>query len=241
MEKAIVLLSGGLDSTTCAKMAAIEHGPGNVIALSLNYGQKHAVEQLAAEKVFEELKLLKFINKTLPSIFAGAGSTLVDADKPNPEVTYEELRKDFGVSPTYVPFRNGNLLSAAAAIALVEGASFIYYGAHAEDSRNWAYPDCTPEFNGAMANAIYVGTYHKVRLKTPLQWMMKGDVVTLGTMIGAPLHLSHSCYNGKQPACGKCPTCVERIAAFKNVGLMDPIPYEIEIDWAGCQPWVYTK
>jgi 7-cyano-7-deazaguanine synthase len=142
-----------------------------------------------------------------------------------PHLTYKEIAEGEGVSPTYVPFRNGNLLSTAASLALVEGAGAIYFGAHAEDARGWAYPDCTPEFIGSMASAIYIGSYHRVRLVTPVEWMMKHDIVAVATQIGAPLHLTLSCYEGLRPACGKCPTCVERLAAFETNGLTDPIEY----------------
>ena len=123
------------------------------------------------------------------------------------------------------------MLAAAAALALVEKADYIYYGAHAEDARGFAYPDCTPEFNGAMANAIYVGTYHKVRLITPLQWSSKKEVVELAQRLESPIHLTYSCYAGREKHCGKCPTCVSRVEAFKLAGLKDPVEYEIMIDW----------
>lgn len=226
--KAIVLLSGGLDSTTCAKLAVNLYGAKNVIAVSISYGQKHAAELAAACNVATELEIDDFMIINMPTdLFEGGGSTLVDKDKSNPETTYAELKESYGVSPTYVPFRNANFLSVATTIALKKGAEVIFYGAHAEDAKNWAYPDCTPEFNGSMAAAIYVGSYHKVRLVTPLQWLDKAGVVQLGTDIGAPLELTLSCYNGEVPACGKCSTCVSRIEAFKSQNLVDPIPYKI--------------
>lgn len=223
--KAVVLLSGGMDSATCASLAAKRHGPENVMALSLLYGQKHAREVEAAKKIAGALGLGGHRIHELPPIFVGAGSTLVDPDKETPQTTYEELAETFGVSPTYVPFRNGVLLSAATALALGVGAEEIYYGAHAEDSRNWAYPDCTPEFNGAMANAIYVGTYHRVRLVAPLQYLDKAGVVRLASELGVPMELTWSCYNGGDLACGKCPTCVSRLKAFERAGMVDPVPY----------------
>lgn len=237
MSKAIVLLSGGMDSTTCATMAVLEHGAENVIALTMFYGQKHEVEINSAKAVCKQLGIETHKVIQLPDIFKGYGSTLMDADKPNPELSYKDINESFGVSPTYVPFRNGNLLAVATAMALIEEAEVIYYGAHAEDARNWAYPDCTPEFNGAMANAIYVGSYHKVRLVTPLQWSSKADVLAAAINFGAPLELSYSCYNGREKHCGVCPTCVGRIQAFQSVGVKDPVPYEIEIDWEGCEEW----
>jgi len=233
MSKAIVLLSGGLDSTTVATMAVKEFSAENVVAATLFYGQKHSVELDAAKAVVEDLGIKKHYIRSLPEdIFRGFGSTLVDADKPNPEVTYEELAKQQGPSPTYVPFRNGNLLAVAAALALVEDCDYLYYGAHAEDARNFAYPDCTFEFNGAMANAIHIGTYYKVRMLVPLQWMSKKEVVQKAIEVGAPIHLTHSCYNGTRPACGKCPTCISRIEAFKTAGYKDPIPYAIDPEWS---------
>lgn len=224
--KAIVLLSGGLDSSTCAVLACNEFGSENVIALTLFYGQKHAKEIEAAKAVSEFLNIKEHYIERLPDIFKGGGSTLVDPDKPNPETSYEELNESHGISPTYVPFRNANLLSVATTIALVKGADTIFYGAHSEDARHWAYPDCTPEFNGAMANAIFTGSYMQVRLVTPLQWMTKREVVALGKKIGTPFELTWSCYNGFEKSCGVCPTCVGRLQAFRENELEDPIEYE---------------
>jgi 7-cyano-7-deazaguanine synthase len=226
MPKAVVLLSGGLDSTTCLAIALEEHGYDNddVMALSIDYGQKHKAERLAAEEVSAHYDV-DFQGVELdPMIFRSADSSLT-GEAEMPHLTYKEIAEGEGVSPTYVPFRNANLLSTATSIALVEGAGAVYFGAHAEDARGWAYPDCTPEFIGAMANAIYVGTYHKVRLVTPLEWMMKSDIVAVGLGYDAPYHLTMSCYEGTKPACGKCPTCVERLTAFELNGVTDPIDY----------------
>jgi 7-cyano-7-deazaguanine synthase len=148
-----------------------------------------------------------------------------------PSGSYEDYDEQFGVSPTYVPYRNGNFLSVATTLALVQGASEVWAGMHAEDAHNWAYPDCTPEFLGAMANAIYVGSYHQVRLITPHMWRTKADVVRAGEILDVPFMLTWSCYNGEDEACGTCPTCIGRIQAFKEAGTMDPVPYQIEIDW----------
>ena len=226
--KALVLLSGGIDSTLCAVLACKEFGPENVLALSLIYGQKHVKEIEAARDVTEHLGIKDHLIQQLPDIFQGGGSTLVDHNQPNPETTYEQLKTRQGVSPTYVPFRNANMLSVATSIALVKGADTIFYGANSEDGRNWAYPDCTPEFNGAMANAIYIGSYMKVRLVTPLQWLTKSEVVALGEKVGTPFELTWSCYNGYERACGVCSACVGRLQAFERNALRDPIDYEVK-------------
>ena len=223
--KALVLLSGGIDSAVCAFLACREFRPENVLALSLYYGQKHAKELEAAKDLAGYLGLCEHMIRELPDIFRGAGSALIDPDQPNPETTYEELSKKQGISPSYVPFRNANLLSAATSVAMVKGAGTLYYGAHAEDSGNWAYPDCTPEFNGAMANAILIGSYMKVRLLTPLQWLNKKEIVALGQKFGVPFELTWSCYNGREKACGLCPACVSRLRAFEENALKDPLVY----------------
>ncbi|MGI5910981.1 MAG: 7-cyano-7-deazaguanine synthase QueC [Syntrophomonadaceae bacterium] len=228
--KALVLLSGGLDSTTCLALAVNSLGADNVITLSLLYGQKHQCEVKAAQNISAYFGC-KHILLEFPNIFTGYGSTLIDPERQHPEISYQEISNSFEVSPTYVPFRNGNLLSAATALALGEKADCIYYGAHAEDSQGFAYPDCTPEFNGAMANAIYIGTYHKVRLLTPLQWLSKKEVVELAQKMNSPIHMTYSCYTGREQHCGKCPTCISRIAAFKKAGFKDPVEYELAINW----------
>jgi 7-cyano-7-deazaguanine synthase len=220
MSRAIVLHSGGIDSTTCLMLAMRDHT--EVECVTFNYGQKHLNEIEAATDIAEELEVP---NTCLPvHIFKGQ-SALMDVTE-MPKLTYEELRDAEGPSATYVPFRNGTFLSTAASYALHTGADEIYTGVHAEDARNWAYPDCTPEFVGAMQNAIYVGTYFEVRLVAPLQYLTKAEVVQLALALDAPLHLTLSCYEGRRPACGQCPTCISRLAAFKENGVPDPIEYE---------------
>ncbi len=231
-KRAIVLLSGGLDSATCLKIALQDYYSPDITTLSISYGQKHAVEIHAARSIARRLNIDDHRELTLPSdLFKGANSALVDESVEVPDITYEETIKAKGTSPMYVPYRNGTFLSIAASLALQIGAERIYYGAHAEDARNFAYPDCTAEFNGAMANAIYAESGYAVRLITPLQWMTKKDVVRTAIELCVPIKLTYSCYKGGKKACGKCATCVSRIAAFKELRVMDPIDYEIDIDW----------
>lgn len=231
MTSALVVLSGGLDSTVCLAIAAEDHP--DLHAVSFYYGQKHSEEVNHAAEIARVYGASHRIIG-LPQIFEGTGSTLISNNEiDNPRGSYEDVQDIEGeaVSPTYVPYRNGNLLSMATAYALTVGADTLYAGMHAEDAAHWAYPDCTPEFLGAMANAIYIGSYRKVRLVTPLQWLSKADVVRLGSELDAPFSLTLSCYDGSVPACGTCPTCVGRINAFRSNGLVDPIEYAIEIVW----------
>ncbi len=231
-DRAMVLLSGGIDSTVCAALAAEMMGNNNVIAISIQYGQKHDREVVAAHRIAKALRLYDCVTIPLdPTIFDRSGCALVDKDIEVPETTYEEVNAAQGPSPMYVPFRNGIFLSIAAADALQRGAKYVFYGAHSEDARNFAYPDCTPEFNGAMMNAISFGTYGAVRLITPLQWMSKAEIVAEGFRLNIPFRLTYSCYSGRPLHCGKCATCVSRIQAFKSNREVDPVEYEIDIKW----------
>jgi len=232
MAKIVVLCSGGLDSTTLLHKAVRENREEDIIALTVFYGQKHDKELEAASAIARTFGISEHKVISLPtSIFAAQtgdaeGSSLISVDGvAMPHMTYQELAETRGVSPTYVPFRNANLISAATSFCMTHGGGEVWCGVHAEDARNWAYPDCTPEFIGAMQNAIYVGTYHKVRLLAPFQYMMKKDIVRLGLEIHTPYHLTWSCYEGREDPCGKCPTCVERLEAFKANGVKDPVHY----------------
>lgn len=219
----LVLLSGGLDSTTVLTQTR-KDTDANICCVAFKYGQRHEMEIEAAQKVAEYFGIDLFVINA--PIFRG-DSILMDSHHDMVHMTYSELEQARGVSPTYVPFRNGTFLSMATGFALERGLTEIHIGVHAEDARGWAYPDCTPEFIGAMANAIYVGTYHKVRLIAPLQYLMKKDIVHLGLDLAAPFHLTHSCYTSR-PACGQCPTCVSRLEAFKANDVRDPIEYAFD-------------
>lgn len=219
---AVLLLSGGMDSTTM--LGVLREDKANVLAVSFDYGQKHSAEiskaAIVARHYGVEHKVVQ-----IPNVF-GDESTVMKGGPHQPRKTYKEIAESVGPSPTVVPFRNANMISLATAIAVVEGATTVYAAVHAEDARGWAYPDCTPEFSGAMANAVRVGTYDKVRYFTPFQWAMKADIVRMGLAIDVPYNLTMSCYDGLEPACGECPTCVERLEAFKANDYPDPILYQ---------------
>lgn len=226
MSRAFCLLSGGLDSTVALAIAIRDHNK-NCEAISVNYGQRHLKELDAAVAVSREYG----IKHTILPITDMPASMLTDPGSRIPNSSYADLPP--GVSPTYVPFRNGQLLAKIAARASVHSADngedcVIYAGMHAEDAERDAYPDCTMHFLGAMAAAIYIGTYHKVRLNVPLVSMYKKDIVATGNYLRAPLYLTWSCYAGGEKHCGICPTCRARWMAFIDSGLNDPTAYKDE-------------
>ncbi len=221
--KAFVLHSGGVDSSTCLAMAIRNHSRENVVAISVDYGQRHVKEIEQAKRICE---VFEVPHSTL-EITDMPSSMLTDQKQEIPNADYSELE---GVSPTYVPFRNGQLLSKIAAYATAhsepDNLGVIYFGAHSEDALNWAYPDCTPEFIGAMANAIHIGTYFQIRLSTPLMWLMKWEIIREGNLRGVPWILTWSCYVGEEKHCGVCPTCRSRKEAFHKAAVLDPTPYD---------------
>lgn len=226
MEKAVVLLSGGIDSTTCLGVAVEKHGKENVLALSLSYGQKHDKELLSAKAVARHFGV-QFHSMDLASVFVLSDCPLLQGREDIEHGSYADqiARHGAGTVATYVPFRNGLMLSTAAAIALSVDASIIYYGAHADDAAGRAYPDCTPEFEESMNEAIFAGSGQKVRMEAPLLNMNKTEVVELGLSLKVPYELTWSCYEGKDKQCGTCGTCIDRRRAFIDNGIEDPVAY----------------
>ena len=226
--KALVLVSGGVDSTTCLGMAVKEYGHENVVGLSIFYGQRHDKEIKAADAVCDFYKV-EHITLDLSTMFRFSDCTLLQhSDGEIPEESYaEQLSKTDGKPvSTYVPFRNGLFLSSASAIALSKGCSKIYYGAHSDDAAGNAYPDCSEAFNKAMNTAIYEGSGKQLEIVAPFISLNKSQVVKKGLEIGVPYELTWSCYEGHEKACGKCGTCIDRKAAFELNGVKDPIEYE---------------
>lgn len=222
--KALVLSSGGIDSTTCLGMAVEKYGKDHVIALSVSYGQKHTREIEAARKV-AKFYGVEHLEIDLAKIFEYSDCSLLKhSDKDIPKQSYaEQLEKTEGTPvSTYVPFRNGLFLSTAASIALSKGCEVIYYGAHSDDAAGSAYPDCSVEFNNTIAEAIYLGSGNSLRVEAPFVKLTKAEVVKTGLGIKVPYELTWSCYEGGDKPCGKCGTCIDREKAFELNGVTDP-------------------
>ncbi len=222
--KALVLFSGGVDSTTCLGLAIEKYGAENVLALSVYYGQKHSKELEAAEKIAAYYGVKRQV-LDLALIFAGSDCSLLKgSDAEIPKESYAEQLSGTNGHPvsTYVPFRNGLFLSSAASIALSNSCTEIWYGAHSDDAAGNAYPDCSAEFNDAISRAIYLGSGNALEVKAPFVGMTKAEVVREGLRIGVPYKLTWSCYEGGDTPCGVCGTCRDRRAAFAANGITDP-------------------
>lgn len=221
MSKALVLFSGGVDSTTCLAMAIDKYGKDNVIALSVSYGQKHIKEIEASNKIAEYYGV-EHLKLDLSEMFKFSNCSLLSQSTEEvPHETYvEQLSKTDGKPvSTYVPFRNGLFLSSASAIALSKECDVIYYGAHADDSAGNAYPDCSSAFNDAMNTAIYEGSGHQLQIVAPFVNLTKKDVVAIGVGLNVPYQLTWSCYEGNDEPCKVCGTCRDRREAFLANGL----------------------
>lgn len=229
-DKALVLSSGGIDSTTCLAMAVESLGAENVAAVSFFYGQKHKKELHCSELVARHYGVRHY-ELDLARIFAFSDCSLLAHS--TQEITHrsyaEQIRQNGeGMVSTYVPFRNGLFLSAAASLAVSlfpSQTAGLYIGAHADDAAGQAYADCSPEFTGAMADAIRIGTYGKIEITAPFVHMTKAQIVAEGLKLRVPYELTWSCYEGGEKACGTCGTCIDRKAAFEINGAKDPIPY----------------
>ena len=225
--KAVILSSGGVDSTTCLALAVEEYGAKNVATISVFYGQKHQRELAAARRVAEHYGV-RHNEYDLASVFRGSTCALL-AGAPH-EIDHrsyaEQLaERDGGGVSTYVPFRNGLMLSVAASAAgsIFEGEDIrLYLGAHADDAAGNAYADCSEAFLSAMDSAISIGTYGRIRLVAPFAQKNKAAVVKTGLSLGVPYELTWSCYEGGNKPCGVCATCRDRAAAFHANGVEDP-------------------
>lgn len=230
MTKAVIILSGGLDSTVCLAYA---HKIGcHVYALSFTYGQSHVCEIEQAKKITQYYKCehlvvnLEFFSKI-------GGSSLTDKDLEIPTDRDDE-QISVGIPSTYVPFRNGVFLAIACSYAEAVGAEKVFIGVNALDYSG--YPDCRPEFISAFQHAVSVGTRQgseekkDIQIITPLLQKTKAEIVQMGIDLEAPLHLTTSCYQGEEKACGRCDSCKLRLKGFQEAGHTDPIEYENNIE-----------
>jgi 7-cyano-7-deazaguanine synthase len=221
-KKAVIVLSGGLDSTTCMGIAKAEGY--ELYAITFHYGQRHnrEVEQAKQVSRFYDVKDHRIVNLTFLQEIGG--SALTDNDMAVPKSGEEE-----GIPSTYVPARNLIFLSLATAYAEVVGAEAIYTGVSAVDYSG--YPDCRPEFIESMSKTIQLATKagstdESIRIETPLIQLSKSETIRTGIQLGVPYELTTSCYLGNEVACGVCDSCQLRLKGFKEAGVPDPIAYE---------------
>ncbi len=222
MSKAVLCLSGGMDSCVCAALTARDH---ELYALHFSYGQRTEARELQAAQEIARLMGAKALMHLRMDLFRRiGGSALTDETIAVP--TGHKLGSEIGseVPVTYVPFRNAHFLSAAVSWAEVIGAETVVIGAVEQDSSG--YPDCRPAYYDAFNELIRQGTKEgRIRVETPLIRLRKSEIVRLGVELGAPLHVSWSCYSGTEEACGVCDSCVLRLRAFREAGANDPIAY----------------
>jgi 7-cyano-7-deazaguanine synthase len=224
--KAVILLSGGMDSCVTAAIANESH---KLALLYASYGQRtERRERQAFEQIAEFYGADERLMIRLDSLAKIGGSALTDTSIAVPE-SGESLTHSSGVPATYVPFRNAHFLSAAVSWAEVIGATAIFVGAVAEDSSG--YPDCRPEYYRAFSELIRQGTKPETRIEimTPVIGLRKSEIVRRGSELGAPLSLTWSCYQLEDEACGTCDSCRLRLRAFAEAGVTDPIAYRARV------------
>jgi len=226
MPKAVVLMSGGMDSCVTAAIASRTH---RIAALHASYGQRTESRELESfHKLATHFGAFARLAVRLDYFAAIGGSSLTD-----PQLTINDA--DLGnkdIPNTYVPFRNAHFLSIATSWAEVLGASKIFIGAVWEDSSG--YPDCRPEYYEALNKLIRLGTRPTtdITVETPLIYLSKREIVEKGVKLGAPLDLTWSCYRDTHLACGVCDSCALRLRAFQEAGLDDPIAYAAKPEYA---------
>ena len=215
--KAVVLFSGGLDSTVLVQQ--LIHDQASVRLLSINYGQRHKKELSHSSRIATSMNLPHRILDLPDLAELLSGSSLTDSSVELPEGHYAEE----SMKSTVVPNRNMILLAMAAGYALSIDFDTVAYAAHAGD--HTIYPDCRPVFADAMQNALQLADWKDLRLHRPFVNLTKAELVRIGAKLGAPLHLTWSCYAGDESHCGRCGTCVERKEAFEVAKITDPTEY----------------
>ncbi len=223
----VVLLSGGMDSCVCAAIAVGESRPA---FLHVSYGQRTAARELHAFRAIADFYgIIDRFEARADYLAQIGGSSLTDTSR---HVEGTDRRRP-GIPSTYVPFRNANLLAIAVSWSEVIGAERVYIGAVEQDSPG--YPDCRRSFFDAFSRAADLGTRPETRIEvcTPLIEMSKSEIVRAGTELGAPLHLTWSCYVDSETPCGKCDSCELRRRAFADAGIADPVPCQSDAGSAG--------
>jgi len=225
--KAVVLLSGGMDSCVSTAIVRDRHGEARLALLHAGYGQR---TQERERRAFEDIANFYGVRERLviqlDHFRAIGGSALTDRNISVPENELGVPGPHGGTIPvTYVPFRNAHFLSVAVSWAEAIGAGAIYIGAVAEDSSG--YPDCRPEYYRVFQELIRVGTRPETQIEiaTPVITLKKSEIIQRGIELGAPLHLTWSCYQNDDVACGACDSCLLRLSAFAEAGVPDPIAY----------------
>jgi 7-cyano-7-deazaguanine synthase len=222
-ERAIVLVSGGMDSCVTAAIANTEND--ELAFLHVSYGQRtEKRERQAFDALADHYGVDLRLVISLEHLAQIGGSSLTDLSI---AVTAADLNSHT-IPSSYVPFRNSHLLAAAVSWGEVINANAIYIGAVAEDSSG--YPDCRPEFYAAFQNVIDLGTKPgtDIRIRTPVIHLKKSEIIRAGLELGAPLDLTWSCYQASERACGNCDSCALRLRAFREAGVPDPIPYQLD-------------
>jgi len=216
--RAVVLLSGGMDSCVCAALAARDY---DAAAVHVSYGQRtEQRERNSFLAICDRLKIRDRMVVRNEAFRAIGGSALTDPSIAVPSA--ENIGQ--GVPVTYVPFRNAHFLSVAVSWAEVLGAEKVYIGAVEPDSSG--YPDCRPAYYQAFNQVVKMGTKEgRIEIVTPLIAMRKVQIIRLGLELGAPFDLTWSCYSRQDKACGVCDSCALRLRAFEAAGVTDPIPY----------------
>ena len=226
-QKAVVLLSGGMDSCVCAAIAARQHGAANLALLHASYGQRTELREAQAfREIADFLGIKRRLMVRLDHFRAIGGSALTDQSIAVPQNELGTAQSHGSEIPvTYVPFRNAHFLSVGVSWAEAIGASAIYIGAVAEDSSG--YPDCRPEYYRVFQELIGVGTRPETRIEivTPVIALRKSEIIRKGAELVAPLHLTWSCYQNDKEVCGVCDSCLLRLRAFSEAGIPDPILY----------------
>jgi len=219
--RAVVSLSGGMDSAVCASLAARDF---EAYALHFSYGQRTEGRELqSARAIAEELGFQDFLHLNTDLFRRIGGSALTDSSIAVPKASATEPIGS-SIPVTYVPFRNAHFLAAAVSWAEVLNAQTIFIGAVEPDSSG--YPDCRPAYYEAFQQLVRTGTRDgSIEIATPLIHLRKKEIVALGLELGAPFHLTWSCYSSAEAACGECESCALRLRAFAEAGMADPIPY----------------